>query len=314
MAKSQQNAHKKSKQDRINEVEFLRVVIPRHEEIRERIAQCREESRFSAEPNCLLIMGHSGVGKSTIIEHYSREHPRKEDGETTVIPVLYSRILSPGTIGSIATGILKSLGDPNPVSGTITNKTYRITNLLIDCMVELLIIDEFQEVLEQNSNNHTLKVSNWLKGIINETRIPIVLVGLPASTGILNINEQLSSRFSCWETIDPLEWSDDADIDELRYFLSSLDDALPFPKRSHLADYSIAFRLFIASSGLLRPLMNVIRTAAKNAIKRDCEQIDAELLAKAYDEKLASSRIGPNPFRCDLEELRKLVVSKCSSS
>ena len=44
-------------------------------------------SGVSSEPNCLFITGHSGVGKTCLIEHYLQNHPREELADRTSVPV-----------------------------------------------------------------------------------------------------------------------------------------------------------------------------------------------------------------------------------
>jgi hypothetical protein len=65
-----------------------------------------------------------------------------------------------------------------------------------------------------------------------------------------------------------------------------------------------AFRLYCATNGYVGYLMKLVRGAAHLAIDRSLDQLDLELLAEAYDERLAArvpSR--PNPFIEDIEKL-----------
>ena len=47
--------------------------------------------------------------------------------------------------------------------------------------IELIIIDEFQHLVEKSSNRILSRVSDWLKMLINKTKYSIILFGMPYS-------------------------------------------------------------------------------------------------------------------------------------
>jgi hypothetical protein len=87
-------------------------------------------------------------------------------------------------------------------------------------------------------------------------------------------------------------------------FLNYLDEKLPFSRRSRLADPEMAMRIFCATEGVTGYVMKLIRRAAALAIDEKRECLEMDVLAWAYDERLAArapDRV--NPFACNLDDL-----------
>ena len=202
------------------------------------------------------------------------------------------------------TKLLHALGDGAAERGTAVNQTLRIITLVNDCGVEIIILDEFQHFIDSDSKVILDSISNWLKDLINETKKPVVLVGMPYSEIVLQANPQLERRFSMRESLDPFSWDTPTGQKEFKSFLKHLDRRLPFPKRSNLTDHETAFRIYCATNGFLGYLMKLVRRAAILAIDRSAVCLDFDLLAEAYDERLASrAPKRANPFRVEFEQL-----------
>ena len=138
---------------------------------------------------------------------------------------------------------------------------------------------------------------------------PVVLIGMPNSEVILKANPQLERRFSMRETLEPFCWNEPNKQTEFRTFLQYLDQALPFPNRAHLSDKDTAYRIFVATDGVIGYVMKLVRRAAILAIDQKYDRVEIELLAKSYDERLASrapERI--NPFKCDVEDIQPDMI------
>ena len=290
--------------DRKKLIERIRITFPRFRRVLDKIAYCHAHSKIAAEPECLLITGVQGAGKTTLCRTYARRYPRTVTKEGTVIPVLSTSAPSITTKRSLPTRLLRDLGDGAAHRGTSVTQTLRIIKLVEDCGVELIILDEFQHFIDSDSDVVLVNISNWLKDLINETEKPVVLVGMPHSEAVLSANPQLERRFSMRESLEPFGWDASAKQGEFRSFLKHLDRKLPLPKRSDLASYELAFRIYCATDGLIGYVMKLVRRAATLAVDEKLERVDMELLAESYDERL-SSRLPrrANPFRAALEEL-----------
>jgi len=289
---------------RIELTEGIFIQHPRFKQIRNRIIYCHNFSKKSAEPECLFIKGLSGTGKTTLCEFYESEFPKIETKEGTIVTVLYASISSAATEKTLASDLLESIGDPAYDKGTGDSMTKRLRKLMKECKVEIVIVDEFQHLIDRDSDTILMNSANWIKDLINKTRVPVVLVGMPWSDRILKSNTQLRRRFSTSETLEPFRWKPDIERNKLKTFLKLVEEMLPLGERSHLSSDDKALRIFCACNGIIGIMMKVIRRAAEIAIEFNSEIITDDLLAQAYDEEIADiDTINGNPFTRDIDKL-----------
>ncbi len=290
---------------KIKQVENIFIVPPRIKEVLEKIDKCRRRSKLSKEPYCMLILGHQGVGKTTTYEYYEQQWPRVETPDGLKVPVLSVVIQVPATVKSLVTEMLRVLGDPAADKGTTVSQTSRLRSMLTQCEVELIILDEFQHFIDRDSQRVLRTISEWLKVQINTTRVPVVLCGMPYSRHVLDAmgNEQLRDRFSARVPIEPYGWGTQEDQREFRTFLAEVGDALPL-RSCNLGSKEMAYRLYCASNGFVRPLMNLVRSAAITAIEQGNDSLEMDLLAEAFEERYAEEYPErKNPFSSETDEL-----------
>jgi energy-coupling factor transporter ATP-binding protein EcfA2 len=122
-------------------VEQIFVNFPRLNRVKEKIAYCHQHSKVAAEPECLLITGQTGAGKTTLCQVYSEQFPRSQTKEGITSPILSALIPVPATAKSLVTRLLDKLGDPMAVRGTTVTQTLRLVRLIRECEVELIILD-----------------------------------------------------------------------------------------------------------------------------------------------------------------------------
>lgn len=287
-------------------VESIFIEYPRLMRVREMIGHCHDHSKVSAEPECLLITGWQGTGKTTLRQDYARNFPRRVTENGAVVPVLATIIPVPATVKGLSTQLLWAMGDPKATKGTGITQTLRLLRLMEECGVGLLILDEFQHFIDRDSNSILDTAADWLKNLINDSGKPVVLLGMPYCNIILKANAQLERRFTTAVSLEPFGWEKEDEQDEFKTFLHLLDEKLPFPARSDLNHHETAFRLYCATNGYVGYLMKLIRGAAHLAIDRSRDRVDLGLLAEAYEERLAAhAPKRPNPFT---EDVMKLVV------
>lgn len=290
---------KLSKAERLVMIEKVFIRYPRLKDLYAKIDFCRDFSKISAEPECMLISGTKGAGKTTLIEWYASNFPAREMPEKQIVPVLVVTVPSPATVKGLGSAMLEALGDPAADKGTVSSITLRLRKYIRDCQVEVIILDEFQHFDDRQSKSVLKTISDWLKNLINETRRPIVLVGMPGCESVLENrgNEQLKRRFSSREEIAPFALDAEAQNLEFRQLLKEIDDALPLLENSHLADEKTALLIYSATDGVINYVMKLLRWAAKLSIETGTEQIDYSILAQAYERRLAQDfPKRPNPF------------------
>jgi Cdc6-like AAA superfamily ATPase len=314
-AKTAINYSEMLQEKRLRLVEEIFVVYPLFERVVKKFEHCHQHSKISAEPICLLVTGCSGCGKTTLAKYYEQKFPRAETEERTVVPILFATIFAPATVKGIATGLLYRLGDPLADKGTIMSQTLRLYRLIKECGVELIILDEFQHLIDRDSDRVLQVASDWLKNLLNNTQVPMILIGMPSSVRILGTNDQLRRRFSTQVSLNPFGWKTAEQRDDFRKFLYQVESALPFSERFHISSMETALRFFYASGGVVSDVMKIIRRAAALVIERGLEKLTLDVLGEAYDEEIATIESQrTNPFFVSSDSLENMPPEKSGSS
>lgn len=307
MEKSRRDYSKMTIEERQHMVENLFVIYPRIRAILKKIAYCHQHAKIAAEPDGMLLEGVAGTGKTTLGRYYSRAYPRKVTEEGTVVPILTTRVEVPASPKSLVSVLLDDLGDPISDKGSTVSQTLRLRKLMKDCGTELVILDEFQHFIDRDSKKVLKTISDWLKNLMDKTKTPVILMGMPYSHTILDAegNEQLQRRFSARFSLEPFNWKNHEDRGDFRKFLRAVDENLPLNEWSNLSDLSMAFRFNMASDGVISKVMKVVRRAATIALELSKERLDLDVLSIAYDECLAANAPNmENPFDADVKQIK----------
>jgi len=293
---------KMSEHDRFCLIERMFIRYRRLTKLSEMIEYCHQYSKIAAEPWCLLITGWTGAGKTKLYQDYERRFScvHTEGGRKS--PILTARIPPKANDKSLATILLKRLGDPLAEKGSALNQTLRLYSAIEDCGVELIILDEFQHFVDWDSLKILKTVSDWLKVLIDETKKPIVLIGLPYSDVVLNAtgNSQLKRRFSLRGNLDFFRWESIEEKKEFRGFLKKIDESLPLNEFSNLSDPVMAYRFYYGTYGVVAYVMKIVRRAAVLAVQKGQEKVDLALLAQAFNELIQPENPRKvNPFLTD---------------
>lgn len=304
MAKKKTNIDRKDYrkmpiEDRIQLVENLYIHFPRNEDALKAIKECHIHATRANEAEGLLVQGDTGAGKTTIMKLYARDYPRTITEDGSLIPVLCASVPVPATCKSLASALLTAIGDPVAEKGTQISQTNRLKKYFQACNVELLILDEFQHFQDRDSKKVLKTVSDWLKLLMDQTRVPIVLAGLPYSHTILDEvgNEQLQRRFATRIELEPFAYETSKERQDFRRFLNAIDDKLPLAEKSNLADLGTALCIYEATSGVVAHVMKLVRHATCLALEAGQEKLTQAILGLAYEDRLAANNPSkPNPF------------------
>lgn len=274
-----------------------------------RVAEQHHYSRINGVSTGLMVVGPSGVGKSTLVEHYQDQFPRySEDGKTR-IPVLSVGTPAGPTVKNFAQAILVALGDPAAHRGTAEEKTQRIHMFLKECQVELLILDDFQHFFYAHTLKDFRHISDWLKGLMDATKVALVLVGLPECENVVRANPQLWRRFGSRTQYSAFEYENLEDFSEFRGILCGYQKRLPLPVVTPLYETNLARRFWFGSDGRLDFVRKVLEGAVSIAGVHGIESLDLPLYARAFRDTVwadVSERL--NPFSAAVP--RSLVKSR----
>ncbi|PWW30563.1 TniB protein [Cytobacillus oceanisediminis] len=269
--------------EKMAKIKNIKIVHPRFQQGLDRIRKCHLSLESSPDPQCMLVTGPSGSGKSTLFNIYAQMYDKLiYDSTRTKKVILWGEIPSPTRINTFLEMMLEMLGDPYPTRGTIGNKNHRLVNLIKDCRVELIMLDEFQHFVSSVNKKVNNDVAECFKSLVNRTNVPVVLFGLEESELVINENVQLKRRFSMRHPISPFSYDNPKKVEEFRMLLNHIDQMLPFNEFSGLRHENIADRMMYATNGLMNSIMKIIREAALIAVNENREKIELKDLSDAY--------------------------------
>lgn len=265
---------------------------------------------LGGEPQCMLLIGDAGSGKTCLINHYKARFDVCREGDALIQPLLVSRIPSKLNLEQMMIQMLSDLGQFGSEYRRGRSRDIGLTESLIKalkrCGTELIIINEFQELLEFKSPREKQLIANRLKMISEESRIPVVLVGMPWAAQIAE-EPQWSSRLVYRRTIPYFKLS--SDPEGFVRFLKGLAIRMPFEKPPKLEDKKMALPLFSYSAGKVRRLKVFLDNAVAIAMVERADSLDLSHLVKAHDAMFSGL---DNPFEKDPEDLLYSEVSKYS--
>lgn len=291
--------------DPITQFDNHTIHHPKFKEIQDLLEDCRVNSRRTNEPLCALIEGDTRVGKTIAMRAYCANLPPEVLSEHTRIPVFYTRIPESATPMSLAGKILRSLNDPFPESGSKEIKTSRLERLLKGCETQLIILDEFQHFIDGKRHRTMEQTADWLKVLIDETHIPIVLVGMPGSSIILDLHPQLNSRFFTRLEFPPFPWGTKIEKKAFRSLLKEMAEAMPYPNKPILSETELAYRFHRATDGKIGHVKKLIVRAMLIMEKQKAKALTMEHFKLAYREKYGNSE---NPFTMKTDKLKSFTL------
>lgn len=304
--------------EQLNKFSDCFVTYPLVKNIFNDFDELRFNRKFQSDPQCMLLTGDTGVGKNHLINEYRKRTLSSQNYGREAMPVLVSRISSDRGFDATLTEMITALdhfGRYQKIKrGCIPNLRKKIVDNLIRAQVELLIINEFQELIEFKTGKERQDIANGLKYISEEAKIPIVLVGMPWAEQIAE-EPQWSSRLVRRRKLEYFSFQKDSKL--FCQYLRMLAKNLPFEHPPKLEKTNFAIPIFAACRGENRSLSHLLIEALKIALRKGSKTLEIEHASEAYDllynyNKEKGSDVLTNPFAVPLEQVLISEVVKPS--
>lgn len=282
-------------------VDHILVPHKAFEEALRRMTQCFSYAQAGArEPVCIALIGESRTGKSRCAEVFMRKHPALRLDDGLRVPILSIVVPSRPTVKALAELILRALGAPDWDKGTENAKTARLATLMRECSVLGLVLDEFHHFYDKSSHKVQHHVADWLKNLVGETKVALLVSGLPSLQSVIDQNEQLAGRFTAPIHMPRFDWAKSEHRDEWIAILGGFTDGLRTQfDIPDLDGDDMAFRMYCATGGLMGYLTKTLRQAVWTARDNESKVITLQDLEAAHYEAVWSreklSHL-PNPF------------------
>lgn len=268
----------------------------------ERAVQLTRHNATDGGPVGLALVGDSRAGKTTIFKAMEQAMPSHRLADGLRKPFFYVKVPQKPTVMGLAEAILQALGDPKANRGTKINKTLRVKTLLRATETLVLGLDDLQHFVDKTTQAIQYEASDWLKEIMDETPINLLVNGLPSCLKVIRANEQLRGRFMRPITLKRFDWNDESDRKDFVGVLRQWRELLSMVEMPPIDEESMAFRFYCASGGLMGYNYKILRQAVWNAADADTPRITLEDLEYAHLEAVdAGDHADVSPFSTNFD-------------
>jgi hypothetical protein len=271
-----------------------------------------ESTRTRQRPNCCVIAGPSGVGKSTLAMLYRDSFPpptrvvSPEDNITEELPAFYFCLPSAATVKSFLKTLVEALGSDDSRGDTIDLKA-RAIRAFKERKVKVCFLDELQFLTRPDTQHSRDAVIDCLTHLLNSINIPIIILGTEECIDVVYSREVLARRYPYRVDFGYLKFSTDENSDYMQ-LLNSLDSKLyeigHLDPGVHLTDTTVATGLFIASNGSLEYIKKITCEALEISLHRNRKLLFEDFIS-AGDSIYLSLNLSPgrNPFTLEKTEI-----------
>lgn len=279
----------------LERVAHINRFIVRHPEFNHAfhgITECMQKSQTYQEPIGSILHADGGHGKTLLCRAIIKQMPSYttivEGYEKTIIPAFYAQVPSPASVKSVASMLLKELGDPNPASGNTTQISLRLCHLLRQCETKLVFLDEFHHLFrfQKTTTKLNIVVCDWIKSIVNETQISFCLVGLSQFVPLLEMDSQLTRRFQYHYPLHALTIGSSTSYGSMFPFLAEVENQIKTRCEvtfdQSLNSPLITTQLYAATAGNPAFIMTLIKDSVLFALKDNREIITTHDFSNAW--------------------------------
>lgn len=264
-------------------------------------------------PDSICLIGEAGAGKTAICEQITSQYPSSIVHDNLAIvehkPIV-SLSVPLGSLKSLASKILSNLGDPNPYKGNTDQMTARIVMLLETAKTNLIILDEFHNLIA--GKNHAVIVK-WVKTLINDTKVPVMVVGTHEVRTLITQSAEISRRFKILQ-IDPFDYKFTVQSYPLKVYVNTIANLLSvaYPKISFegLTNPHTLMRLYLATLGNVSNINTLMINSFIRAMRADVNIVSQENMSQGFAESsIAYVRDyhSKNPFNISDKEAVSLM-------
>lgn len=299
-------------------VQFSQFVVshPEYSDALNCIARSIDSTMTRGEPASALLTGEPGTGKSTackiaLSQFGERRISTTEEGTTEIVPAFYCSLQAGATTKSLTTSMLQELGSNN-VTGNSSALFKRLVTLLHTCQTKLIVLDEFDNLLRKGAEKSREQVCDWVRTLLNETLVPVAIVGIPSCEEIINAHPQLSRRYPyrhqmnhfTYSSLDPAS----AYSKTLRAFSGAIKRIGEFDNCISLSTDLPLKAMYVATGGNMNGIRQILNDAFRIALQRNDDSFDLSDLAGATElSVIPTAHHRGNAFRLTDAALTRII-------
>jgi len=251
------------------------------------------ESDFITTSSCGIIIGFSGMGKTTIVNKVLENIPQViahntyKNEDFNSVQVSWIKLEAPHN-SSLKALTLQFFMKIDNLLGTENMKRYAIKNLSVDAMLPLmgqvsnniglglLVIDELQHL-----DKNTSQIMNYFVALMNTFGVPILLIGTPACYDMLQTEMRIARRVT---GSGEIIWNNMKNDNEFKLFMKGIWNCqyLKYPIK---LDEDIISLFYEKTQGISDLVVKLFINTQRVAIERNIEKITKSLVEKVWDKE-----------------------------
>ena len=254
------------------------------------------------EPECLALLGETGTGKTRLLRRFIETHPPIVHNEHTEVPALYLAVPPRSSVKALASLLLKALGSKFWDRGHEVERTHQLLVLLRGCETRLIILDEVNHLADRGALKTHYHVGDWIKQLIGESHIPLVLAGTRSGESLVDANEQLADRFGERIYLRPFGVATESHRAEFAMVIDAFKTVLGRVKLMDLEGDMLMYFAF-ATGGRLRDIRGLLLQCVDLLEESKTGVITKDVLAAAFSRRIyVDAPPKRNPFHKDFDK------------
>lgn len=239
-------------------------------------------------PFIFPLIGDSRVGKTALLADIELRYANCLSGSGHR-RVLRTSMPAAASIEALAISIIHAIMGPIPIKGKTSQILYQARGIMASAGVKVLMIDEVNHLIEKRSTQRAQSKGNraaadWMKELLDEAGVSIVIAGLTHVTRMYSDNDQLENRGLKGAHMHPYSWSAREDRKE---FQSMIGAAVAHFK-DHAWHINVEIDLlsrvaYLGGGGYIGKTRDFL--ARVDEVGRRRRSLDQELLSRVYLEK-----------------------------
>lgn len=279
----------------------------RYEEALEAMSQTH--AMYGVEGTGMLLMGMPGLGKSSILASYVKNHlANRTDLETpegSKEPIILVSVPAEPTLKTLIQEILLASSYQGSITGTIGELKQKLNVFIAERGVEMIIFDEFQHFLREQAKSNTRGVVNHIKLMMDKHKLAVVMAGTPPGYRSIAQYEELYQRFAHRQIrLRPFDAQENGRIKEFAKYIRAYSRFLERQnvRTTQLDSDEMLIRLYLATKGIPRLITHLLRTSVDNV--EPGKKITKTDLARAFGRSSLNPELGRfNPFTAKPENV-----------
>ena len=247
----------------------------------------------------VVLLSDSFAGKSTGLRQFAKSVNESGEWPENQMPVVVATLDPDGSSASVATDILRGMGEHRPDRGSTEGRWERVRDRLAVRRVRVLALDEFQRAGRKTSMSGV--IAGKMQDLMESGLCSCAFFGKTNAKEIFKNCPDLANRLDVPVQMPPLIWMKASDAELFTKFIGDFDQALKdigvTTAKCGFVEGDLPQLLLEASHGLIGIFCRIVETAAMAARRDGRTVIDRGDLSQAVDDwAIGNNRVSHNPF------------------